>query len=214
MRVRRFLVLALFAGLTAAASAQWCPQTGRFLGPRFRPWPWRPALAPVAGVWSGFHHPFYGYNAAPVRPRPLSNQNRFDLLMAEGKGGLADSEWTMARHRFQEAWELATKKWGAGSNQAREAKRALDGVPRFRLPDAPAAPPLAAPGGVPEPATEVARAGGSAFGDPAAAGRTLIPVTPEEVAAAGVRRNREARSSLAATLEKIRARLKAGRGGS
>lgn len=149
------LVGVLLASLAPGASAH--PRQGwrhpYFGYPPPYDWRWGPS-----GYWGpGIDHPYY----QPWIPYPQGRRgdpgSRFDRWMEEGYQAFRRGEVTIARHRFEEARDLARDRWGAESRQALAASRALAAL---RAPEGEAGPeatptPSKAPE-LPEPSPEVA----------------------------------------------------------
>lgn len=155
-------------------------------------WRWGPSPS-----WGpGIDHPYY----QPWIPFPQARRNdpgsRFEAWMDEGFRAFRRGELKVARHRFEEARDLATERWGAESKQAVEASRALANL-RDPEPEAGSETPAA---------PDAATAPDAASPSPASA-----PVTPGEAAPPGAPPLPEPSAEVADTLAKIRDRLAVGR---
>jgi hypothetical protein len=113
-------------------------------------WRWGPS-----GYWGpGIDHPYYQPWIPFAERRRNTPGSRFERWMDEGVEAFRRGELKVARHRFEEARDLATERWGPESKQALQAARALDNL-RAPEPEPPAsAPPDPPP--PPEPAVQPA----------------------------------------------------------
>ncbi len=125
----RWTQTALLLGLFWVTSACY-GQRGRFRrGPFRRPGfsPWVYDVDRTRGyVWAGVDHPYFQPRIPfSTRPAQETNRQRYERWMVEGRRAVKRKEWKVARHRFEEARDLASQSWGDRSRQALAAAGAL-----------------------------------------------------------------------------------------